>query len=163
MKYSWKGLKDRNRQKNRIKRSGQAWLVYAKTQTVTSPPREGEPMETGKWSYANREGRYYKHRISGSRRSRQRYILTHTSSYKERPLGFSQEGTLSFASWKATLAHEASPRLAQADQETNRERQRKLRRLGNHLQRIMFCRFMSCTKKKDILALKKIEREAKIM
>ena len=30
MKYSWKGHNDRNRQKNRIKRSGQAQLVYAK-------------------------------------------------------------------------------------------------------------------------------------
>ena len=27
-KYSWKGHKDRNTHKNRIKRSGQAWLVY---------------------------------------------------------------------------------------------------------------------------------------
>ena len=30
MKYSWKSHKDRNRHKNRIKRSGQAWLVYVK-------------------------------------------------------------------------------------------------------------------------------------
>ena len=29
MKYSWKGHKDRNRHKNRIKRSGQARLVYS--------------------------------------------------------------------------------------------------------------------------------------
>ena len=31
MKRSWKGHKDRNRQKNRIKRSGQVWLVYVFT------------------------------------------------------------------------------------------------------------------------------------
>ena len=31
MKYSWKGHNDRNRHKNRIKRSGQARLVYAGT------------------------------------------------------------------------------------------------------------------------------------
>ena len=30
MKYSWKGHKDRNRHKNRIKRNGQARLVYVK-------------------------------------------------------------------------------------------------------------------------------------
>ena len=30
MKYSWKSHKDRNKHKNRIKRSGQAWLVYDK-------------------------------------------------------------------------------------------------------------------------------------
>ena len=30
MKYSWKGHKDRNRLKNRIKRSGEAWLVYVR-------------------------------------------------------------------------------------------------------------------------------------
>ena len=30
MKYSWKGHKDRNRHKNRIKRSGHAWLAYVK-------------------------------------------------------------------------------------------------------------------------------------
>ena len=30
MKYSWKGLKDRNKHKNRIKRSGQARLVSVK-------------------------------------------------------------------------------------------------------------------------------------
>ena len=28
LQYSWKGHKDRNRHKNRIKRSGQAWLSY---------------------------------------------------------------------------------------------------------------------------------------
>ena len=44
MKYSWKGHKDRNRHKDRIKRSGQARLVI--TQTVTSPPRDGEPAGT---------------------------------------------------------------------------------------------------------------------
>ena len=31
MIYSWKGHKDKNRHKNRIKRSGQAWLVYVKS------------------------------------------------------------------------------------------------------------------------------------
>ena len=30
MKYSWTGHKDRNRHKNRIKSSGQAWLVYVR-------------------------------------------------------------------------------------------------------------------------------------
>ena len=30
IKFSWKGNKDRNRHKNRIKRSGQAWLVYVR-------------------------------------------------------------------------------------------------------------------------------------
>ena len=30
MKYTWKGCKDRNRHKNRVKRSWQAWLVYVK-------------------------------------------------------------------------------------------------------------------------------------
>ena len=33
MKYSWKGHIDRNSHKNRIKRSGQAWLVYVFDQT----------------------------------------------------------------------------------------------------------------------------------
>ena len=42
IKYSWKGHKHRNRHKNRIKRSGQAWLVYVENITATSPPREGE-------------------------------------------------------------------------------------------------------------------------
>ena len=46
MKYSWKGHKDRNRYKNWIKRSGQAWLGLSSTQTTTPPPREGEPAET---------------------------------------------------------------------------------------------------------------------
>ena len=32
MKYSWKGHKDRNRHKKRIKRSGQAWLVSSQAQ-----------------------------------------------------------------------------------------------------------------------------------
>ena len=41
------GHKVRNRHKNRIKRSGQAWLVYVnKKRTATSPPREGEPVGT---------------------------------------------------------------------------------------------------------------------
>ena len=43
MKYSSKGHKDRNRHKNRIKRSGQARLVDVKNINATSPPREGEP------------------------------------------------------------------------------------------------------------------------
>ena len=29
-KYSWKGLKDRYRHRNRVKRKGQAWLVHVK-------------------------------------------------------------------------------------------------------------------------------------
>ena len=32
MKYSWKGHKDRNRHKNRMKRSGQAGMIYVKRQ-----------------------------------------------------------------------------------------------------------------------------------
>ena len=47
MKYGWKGHKDRNRHKNRIKRSGQGRLVYV--YTVTSRPREGEPVGTLSW------------------------------------------------------------------------------------------------------------------
>ena len=61
----WKGHKDRNRRKNRIKRSGQARLVYhgttsvktdvkpdhrlvyLKTQTVTSPPRSPDVILCG--------------------------------------------------------------------------------------------------------------------
>ena len=46
MKYSWKGHKDGNRHKNRIKRSGQAGLVHVKTKAATSPPCEGESMGT---------------------------------------------------------------------------------------------------------------------
>ena len=40
--------KDRNRFKNRIKRSGQGKLSWftSQTETVTSPPREGEPAGT---------------------------------------------------------------------------------------------------------------------
>ena len=44
MKYSWKGHKDRNRHKNRIKRSEQARLVYVKDITATSTPRADEPV-----------------------------------------------------------------------------------------------------------------------
>ena len=46
MKYSWKGHKDRNRQKNRIKRAGQARLLHIKNMNATSPPREGDPAGT---------------------------------------------------------------------------------------------------------------------
>ena len=46
MKYSLKGHKDRNRHKNRMKRSGQRSAALFQTQTVTSPPREGEPVGT---------------------------------------------------------------------------------------------------------------------
>ena len=46
MKYSWKGHKDRNRDKNRIKRVGKLGWFMSKTQTVTSPPRESEPAGT---------------------------------------------------------------------------------------------------------------------
>ena len=38
--------KKTDRHKNRIKRSGQARLVYVKTHTAISPPREGEPART---------------------------------------------------------------------------------------------------------------------
>ena len=43
MKYNRKGHKDRNRHKNRIERSGQARLVYVKTQTVTSHHEKVNP------------------------------------------------------------------------------------------------------------------------
>ena len=46
MKYSRKGHKDRNRHKNRIKRSGRARLVVSLTEALTSPPLEGEPVGT---------------------------------------------------------------------------------------------------------------------
>ena len=39
MKYSWKGHKDRNRHKNRIKRSGQARIVYVKDINCNIPIR----------------------------------------------------------------------------------------------------------------------------
>ena len=42
-----KGCKDRNRHKNRIKRSEQARLVYIKNTNRTFPPREGEPAGPG--------------------------------------------------------------------------------------------------------------------
>ena len=42
MKESWKGCKDRNRQKNRIKRTGQAQLVSVKNINCNIPPWEGE-------------------------------------------------------------------------------------------------------------------------
>ena len=44
MKYSWKGHKDRSMHNNRIKRSGQARLVYVKDINCNIPPREGEPV-----------------------------------------------------------------------------------------------------------------------
>ena len=37
MKYSWKGHKDRNSHKNRINRSGQAWLAYVKNISRSIP------------------------------------------------------------------------------------------------------------------------------
>ena len=46
MKYSGKGRKDRNRHKNRIRRSEQARLVYVKDITATSTPHEVEPAGT---------------------------------------------------------------------------------------------------------------------
>ena len=36
-KYSWMGHKGRNRHKNRIKRCGQAWLVYVKDRNRNIP------------------------------------------------------------------------------------------------------------------------------
>ena len=47
MKYSWKGHKDRNRHKNRIKRSGQVRLLYVTDINCKSPPRKGEPVGAG--------------------------------------------------------------------------------------------------------------------
>ena len=46
MKYSGKGHEDRNRQKKRINRVGKLGWFMSKTQTATSPPREGEPAAT---------------------------------------------------------------------------------------------------------------------
>ena len=46
MKYSSKGHKDLNIHKNRIKRSGQARLIYVKDTNRNIPPREGEPAGT---------------------------------------------------------------------------------------------------------------------
>ena len=46
MKHSWKGHKDRN--KNRIKRVGKLGCFMSRTQTLTSPPREAEPAGTPK-------------------------------------------------------------------------------------------------------------------
>ena len=43
MKYSWKGHKDRNGHKNRIKRSGQACLVYIKGMNHNIPTTWREP------------------------------------------------------------------------------------------------------------------------
>ena len=48
MKYSRKGHKDRNRHKNRIKRMGKLGWFMSKTYTVTSPPREAEPVGTNR-------------------------------------------------------------------------------------------------------------------
>ena len=46
---SWKGHKDRNRHKNRIKkRVGKLGWFMSVTWTVTSPPREGEPAGANK-------------------------------------------------------------------------------------------------------------------
>ena len=45
MKFSWKGHKDRNRHKNRIKGVGKFSWFMSKTQTATSPPLEGEPVK----------------------------------------------------------------------------------------------------------------------
>ena len=42
------GHKDRNRHRNRIKRSGRARLVYVFEITLTSPPPEGGPSGTTK-------------------------------------------------------------------------------------------------------------------
>ena len=46
MKYRYKVHKDRNRHKTRIKRSGQARLVYIWDINRSIPPREGEPAGT---------------------------------------------------------------------------------------------------------------------
>ena len=42
------GLRDRNRHKNRAKGAGKLGLFMSRTQTLTSPPREGEPAGTDK-------------------------------------------------------------------------------------------------------------------
>ena len=46
MKYSSKGHKDRNRHKNRMKRSGQALLVSVKIIVEYSPPEILQPRES---------------------------------------------------------------------------------------------------------------------
>ena len=47
MKCSWKGLKDRNRQKNRIKRSGLARLVYVRHKPWHPYQMQVSPRGTG--------------------------------------------------------------------------------------------------------------------
>ena len=46
-KYSWKGYKDRNRQKNRINRNGQAMMVHVKNRNRNIPT-------TWRWSRGDR-------------------------------------------------------------------------------------------------------------
>ena len=46
IKYSWKGHKDRNRHKNRMKKEWASSVGLCQTSTITSPPREGEPAGT---------------------------------------------------------------------------------------------------------------------
>ena len=50
MKYSLKGRNDRDRHKNRIKRSGRVRLVDV---FATSPPRDGQPVGTGNTGNTN--------------------------------------------------------------------------------------------------------------
>ena len=56
MKYSWKGHKDRNRHKNRIKRSGQARLVYVKDIKLQHPHHVNllGPGDRNKWQAPTR-------------------------------------------------------------------------------------------------------------
>ena len=55
MKYSWKGHKDRNRHKNRIKRSVPAWLVYVIDKTNIPTTRRWVCVDTNivQWNLVN--------------------------------------------------------------------------------------------------------------
>ena len=50
-----KGPQERNRHKNRVKGVGKLGWFMSKTQTLTSPPREGEPAGTERERERERE------------------------------------------------------------------------------------------------------------
>ena len=59
MKCSWKGHKDRNRHKNRIKRSGQAQLVHVKGINQNIPTTWGWAHEDFQWVKISNETAMY--------------------------------------------------------------------------------------------------------
>ena len=105
MKYSWKGHNDRNQHMNKIKRSGQARLVYvkdishnipttvirwqntsnSKSQVDVQLTMIHDQMTGDKWRWMNHKGRKQISRISRGRQSRQGYILTY-SRLSRKPL-----------------------------------------------------------------------------